>query len=185
MSKPERHSSRYINSFIFPSATPSPAAVRSSAEPVNRNFSWTNDDKLLVANISSVSRPEKARSNRKTRNPAGRLSINTSSSWSLKFGQPVKDNSTIFLVASAVTALARTSVCRPSRRKPYQLAKAKCEAKASSTRWKFGSPVGYDSKSSKSQVSRRGRAMEFRILTLSIFCVALASLQRSNVANNR
>ena len=159
-------------------ATPSPAAVLKCEEPVKRNFNWTKDFKhcTVDVNMSRVSRPENPRSNRKTRNSAGRLWISTSSSWSEKFRHPVSESCTIFLPTSAFTALARSSVHLPWRTNPYQLHKAKCEARASSTRWKFGSPAGYDCKSSKSQVPRRERAMLFRIRTLSMFCVAWASL---------
>ena len=172
------HSSRYMRFSIALMATPSPSAVLKCDEPVKRNFNWNKDFKhcTVGVNMSRVSRPENPRSNRKKRNSAGRLWISTSSSWSEKFWHPVSESCTIFLPTSAFTALARSSVHLPWRTNPYQLDKAKCEARASSTRWKLGSPVGYDCKSSKSHVPRRERAMLFRIRTLSIFCVAWASL---------
>ena len=138
------HSSRYTRFSISLSATASPAAVLKSEEPVKRNCSWTNafNHRTLDVNISKVSSPENPRSKRNTRKSAGRLWINTASSPSEKVWQPVNDSCTIFLPESAPTALARTSEHLPSRTNPYQLAKAKCDARAWSTCWKFGSPVG-------------------------------------------
>ena len=140
------HSSKYMRFSISLMATPSPAAVLKCAEPVKRKFNWTKDFKHCTkdVNMSRVSRPEKPRSNRKTRNSEGRLWISTSSSWSKKFWHPVSESCTIFLPTSAFTASARSSssVPPPWWTNPYQLAKAKGEWRASSTRWKLGSPSG-------------------------------------------
>ena len=136
------HSSRYMSFSISLKATPSPAAVLNSEEPVRRNSSWTKDFRLVVASASKVSRPENPRPSRKTCKSAGRLWINTPSSLSEKLAQPVNESWTIFLLTSALTALAKTSVHLPAIVKLYQPAKAKWEARASSTCWKLGSPVG-------------------------------------------
>ena len=107
------HSSSFVSFVSCISALARPAALLSNKEPVKRKLSSRSCLDPKASKASRAKRPEKPRSRRRTRRASGRLPTRTRKSPSEKVRQPVKDNCTTVLDASARKAVASVWVASP------------------------------------------------------------------------